>query len=182
MLRATSTFTFHKQVRLLMSNKILFLSFLLAALPAVGAHSADIEVDLTGGFVATISPSVATGANSEAFTYSVRGASVLTSSAGTTYRVAIDCVGFDELGGNAGTEGTGRCKWTDADGDSLFVVVQTVGDGNRYSCTGGTGKWAGTSGVIDTRFTYLPGPNEATILGTDEGSGTLSVPNPKAEQ
>ena len=135
-----------------------------------------MEVNLTGGFYATSERTISLGGEKSAFVYSVLGASTLSDNKGNTWRVSLECLGFDELGSQSGTHGVGRCIWKDAENDQLFVSVSTVGESNRYDVLGGTGKWAGASGQIDTNFTYLPSPSETIFLGTDEGSGRISAP------
>ena len=135
-----------------------------------------IKVELMGGFYAQSERTITQGGDKSAFVYSVLGGTRLTASNGSSWRLSIECLGFDELGGQHGTAGTGRCIWSDGNGDQLFVTVSTVGEGNRYDVTGGTGKWLGATGQIDTVFTYLPAPSEIVFLGVDEGKGSISTP------
>ena len=158
-----------------MRNRFMFTAIILLGLIITDAHGEDVSITLTGGFAASVNPAVATGEDRQAFTYQVHGASVLKTASGTTYRLSVNCVGYDEVGEGTDTEGSGRCTWSDADGHSIYVVVTTVGNGNRYTCTGGSGKWNGARCEIDTTFTYLPSPDESLFLGTDEGNGTLSL-------
>ena len=144
---------------------------------AIGV-SADTKMDISliGGFYASSERSISLGDKKSAFVYSVLGASTLSDGKGGRWRVSIECLGFDELGNETGTQGVGRCTWKDADNHHLFVSVSTHGDTNRYILLGGTGKWLGVEGQIDTHFTYLPAPSENIFLGTDEGKGRISKP------
>ena len=144
---------------------------------ALGA-SADTKMDvsLIGGFYANSERNISLGKHKSAFVYSVLGAVTLSNSKGSRWQVSIECLGFDELGSASGTQGVGRCTWKDVDNHHLFVSVSTHGDSNRYTLLGGTGKWAGAEGQIDTNFTYLPAPSETIFLGTDEGKGRISKP------
>lgn len=144
---------------------------------ALGA-SADTKMDvsLMGGFYASSERSISLGKDKSAFVYSVLGAVTLSDNNGNRWQVSIECLGFDEMGGGAGTQGVGRCTWKDVDNHHLFVSVSTHGERNRYTVLGGTGKWLGAEGQIDTNFTYLPAPSETIFLGTDEGKGRISKP------
>jgi hypothetical protein len=134
-----------------------------------------MDVSLTGGFYATSERTIGLGGEKSAFVYSVMGASTLSDGKGGKWRISIECLGFDELGNSSGTQGVGRCIWKDADNHHLYVSVSTHGETNRYTLLGGTGKWDGAKGKIDTNFTYLPAPSETVFLGTDEGKGRISA-------
>lgn len=91
---------------------------------------------MVGGFYATSGRTIGLDNETSAFVYSVLGATRRTDKKGVTWRFATECVGFDEIGGEHGTEGVGRCTWSDAENDKLFVNVSTVGQGNRYEIRG----------------------------------------------
>ena len=143
----------------------------------MAALAEPLQVQLVSGFSAVGHPAIATGEKSQAFTYSVTGGSILTMENGDKVRVSIDCAGIDAEGGDQNTEGHGHCVWRDADDDKLFVALKTQASGNRYSVSGGTGKWSGASGSIDTVFTYLPAPAADIYLGVEEGKGTINKVN-----
>lgn len=144
------------------------------AVPVFAAETLDVE--LTGGFHAVGHPSIATGEKSQAYAYAVRGGTVLHSRDGRRIRVAIDCAGLDRVNSGGETTGSGHCTWSDADGDRLFVSLQTADGGNAYTITGGSGKWRAASGSIRTRFSYLPSPEPVLFLGVEEGAGQISAP------
>ncbi|MBT3830270.1 MAG: hypothetical protein HOB98_20805 [Gammaproteobacteria bacterium] len=130
-------------------------------------------VTLVGGFVAVGHPAIATGPEGQTFTYGVRGGMILEMPSGQKIKLSIDCTGIDSVGKGQQTDGHGHCVWRDGDDDQLFVSLKTIASGNRYSITGGTGKWRASTGSIDTTFTYLPAPAPELFLGVEEGSGHL---------
>lgn len=154
-------------------------SILLSSILFSGLASAKTEVPVTlsGAFYATSGHSMGLEGEKSAFIYSVYGASNLEQKNGKKIRVSIECLGFDELGNSEGTHGEGRCTWIDESNDKLFLSVATVGDGNQYKILGGTGKWLKASGIIKTKFVYLPTSSDKFFLGTDDGSGTIIAPN-----
>ncbi|NIB40419.1 hypothetical protein HBA55_12535 [Pseudomaricurvus alkylphenolicus] len=136
-----------------------------------------LNVKLSGAFHAVTESLISTGERQSAFVYSVKGATTLTTNSGKQWKFSIDCLGFDEVGGHAGTSGVGRCSWADSDNDRLMIELVTEGESNRYRVTGGTGKWQGVSGSFKSNFEYLPAPSEDVFLGTDEGKGFLNLPS-----
>lgn len=156
-------------------KKITTLALLCSA--AAGAHAEKMmNVEFSGSFYATSERTISLGGEKSAFIYSVLGAGILTHDGGKKLKLSMECLGFDELGNKSGTEGVGRCTWKDSDNDQIFVAVSTHGESNRYTLLGGSGKWLGAVGKIDSKFTYLPAPTAAEFLGTDEGIGRISVP------
>lgn len=151
--------------------------FLTLTLTTTTLLAQTTKYSLVGGFHATGSTSITTGENSSAFVYEVKGASVLTANGDkNTVKVSIDCLGFDELGSNTGTVGTGRCIWRDSEDHHLYITVSTRGEKNVYTITGGTGKWNKASGEIITEISYLPSASDTEYLGTDIGSGSIKTP------
>jgi len=140
------------------------------------AAAEKINVNLTGAFHAVTESQISTGENQSALIYSVLGATKLTDNKGNEWKFSTDCLGFDEVGTTQATSGIGRCSWVDGDKDSLYVRLHTEGESNHYKVNGGSGKWAGASGEIISKFDYLPAPSPEIYLGIDEGKGYLSAP------
>lgn len=148
----------------------------LAALLVSGCVIAGSQtVILVGGFVAVGHPAIATGPESQTFTYGVRGGMILELQSGQKIKLSIDCTGIDSVGKGQETDGHGNCVWRDGDDDQLFVSLKTNASGNRYSIAGGTGKWRASTGSINTTFTYLPAPAPELFLGVEEGRGYLEL-------
>ena len=133
-------------------------------------------VTISGGFQATAHREIDTGPGRKAMVYSVLGSLGLKLGAEAPRPLSAECLGFDEHGEAYPTVGTGRCVWKDAQGDAIFVSIATSGDRNVYTVTGGTGKWSGASGEIQSSFTYLPAP-EGLFLLNETGAGRLTAPN-----
>lgn len=144
----------------------------LAVLASVAAAN-DVKVELVSGFHAEAHPAIASGSDSTSYSYNVLGGTRLTTRGGERFLFSISCTGLDRAQGSQ-TTGSGRCAWSDGDNDMIYVQTDTGVDGNRYTITGGSGKWANARGSIHTRFTYLPSPREHLYLGVEEGSGIIS--------
>ena len=152
----------------------------LCSILVAGAASAEkLDIDLSGSFYATAGHSIGLGGEKSAFVYSVYGASNLKTAKGKRLRFSVECLGFDEVGSTEGTHGIGRCNWIDESQDKLFASLSTVGGGNKYKVTGGTGKWKNAKGVITTTFVYLPTSSDKFYLGTEDGTGSIMAPNYK---
>lgn len=128
-------------------------------------------VSWTAGVHAVIHPSVAAADGGSFYAYTVTGGMTLKLD-GNDHALSIHCTGLDRAG-ESGLRGQGACTWTDADGGVLSVELETSEAGNAYTITGGTGRWAGAKGELNSSFAFLPGPSETFILGTESGSGQL---------
>ena len=146
-------------------------TLLLAGLATAALAARADTVELQHGFNASVGEAIVQPDDSSAYTYQVRGGMTLTL-AGEEHALSADCVGLDVTDAGGDTVGEGHCVWRDGDDHRLFVSLQTAKGRNQYTVTGGTGKWQGTRGSLDTGFTYLPGP-EGVYLGIESGSGTL---------
>lgn len=140
------------------------------------APTAPRPVTLTGGFQAEVHREIVSGSDKKAMVYSVLGSLRMAIGKAGPQPFSAECLGFDETGTRGVTTGIGRCVWKDAAGDALYVTIATQGDGNGYTVTGGTGKWANASGELATKFIYLPAP-EGVFLLSEAGSGQISAPN-----
>ena len=153
----------------------LFLCSLALAVPSAAVGADPEPVTMNGGFQAVSHREIDSGPGRRALVYSVLGTLRLGFGSGAERAFSAECLGFDETGGSA-LAGTGRCLWRDADGDALHASLQTNGDRNVYTVTGGTGKWSGAQGDIRTNFAYLPAP-AGTLLISETGSGRITPPN-----
>jgi len=155
-------------------------SIALCSMLVTGAANAEkLNINLSGAFYAPGGHAITLGGEKSAFTYSVYGASNLQIVKGKKLRISVECLGFDELGNSAGTQGVGRCHWIDESNDKLFAAIKTAGEGNQYQIIGGTGKWENATGTIITSFVYLPTTSNKFYLGTEDGAGTIDAPNYK---
>lgn len=144
---------------------------LLCALLPAGASAA--PATFNSGLEAEVHRQIATGSNGKSFTYSVLGATSLTIQGQSPRPLSVECIGIDaEVNGS--TKGQGNCVWKDADNDTLYLALKTDASANRYTVTGGTGKWVGATGGFDTTFTYLPGPQNILLL-TENGRGQITT-------
>ena len=125
----------------------------------------------SSGLKAEVHREIATGPNSKSFTYTVLGATNLTVQGQAARALSVECIGIDSEA-NGGTSGQGSCIWKETNNDVLYLALKTSGSGNRYTVTGGTGRWAGATGEFNTTFTYLPGPQNALLL-TESGRGQI---------
>lgn len=123
------------------------------------------------GVVAHAAPDLETGPDAKAYTYDVAGAGAFTIN-GKVTELSIVCAGID-YESKAAVKGTGRCLWRDAAGNKIFVSLETEGDHNRYTVTGGTGPWVGISGNYTTDFTFLPGSKDSLLL-METGQGSIT--------
>jgi hypothetical protein len=111
--------------------------FLMLVTGAVSAER--LEINLSGSFYATSGHSIDLGGEKSAFIYSVYGTTKLKTARDKRLIFSVECLGFDELGSTGATQGIGRCNWIDESKDKLFTSLTTVGAGNQYTITGGTG-------------------------------------------
>ncbi|MGI9263974.1 MAG: hypothetical protein ACR2QU_03530 [Gammaproteobacteria bacterium] len=98
----------------------------------------------------------------------LQGTIVTESSHGLTRALQSECVGLNLKEDRA--TGTGRCVWTDSDGDRVFSQVTGSLSGTdskvqgRFS--GGTGKYTGLEGEYELEWRYLRTiDEEGTING-----------------
>ena len=127
----------------------------------------------SSGLEAEVHREIATGPNSKSFTYTVLGATNLTVQGQAARALSVECIGIDSEA-KSGTSGQGSCIWKENNTDVLYLALKTSASGNRYTVTGGTGKWAGATGEFDTSFTYLPGPQNVLLL-TENGRGEIAA-------
>ena len=98
----------------------------------------------------------------------LRGTIVTQSSQGLTRAMQSDCVGLNLR--EEHTTGTGRCVWTDSDGDRMISEISGALSGTdskvRGRFIGGTGKYAGLEGAYELVWRYLRAiEEEGTIHG-----------------
>ncbi len=98
---------------------------------------------------------VAIEGGSEAAIVEVSGPVLLSTGAGLSRGFQGQAVGFDDGQGQV----TGRCVWTDENGDRVFSRVkgEPLGTGKRLvgSITGGTGRYAGLEGEYSLVWQYV---------------------------
>ncbi len=98
----------------------------------------------------------------------LRGTIVTESSRGLTRALQSDCVGLNLK--EEPPTGTGRCVWTDSDGDRLVSEITGELSGTaskaRGRFIGGTGKYAGLEGGYELDWQYIRSiEEEGTIHG-----------------
>ena len=110
----------------------------------------------------------------------LRGTIVVKSAHGMEGAMQSDCVGLNLK--EERTTGTGRCVWTDSDGDRLISEVTGALSGTdskvRGRFIGGTGKYAGLEGGYELEWRYLRAiEEEGTIHGYSTSlTGSWSLP------
>jgi hypothetical protein len=98
----------------------------------------------------------------------LQGTIVIKSSPGFTRAMQADCVGLNLK--DERTTGSGRCVWTDTDGDRVISEIAGALSGTvskvRGRFIGGTGKYAGIEGGYELDWQYLRAiEEEGTIHG-----------------
>lgn len=141
--------------------------YAVLALFAASAHVAAAEsATMTGGWEASLSPSIQQSANRSAFVFQLEGSYKLTTaSKGDTYFL-LKCVGLDVVTqvntNESSATGTGRCELKGKSGEKLLAAMETTADGFTLHIDGGTGKWAQASGRLVSKETFTV--ESATLL------------------
>ena len=110
----------------------------------------------------------------------LQGTIDIESSHGLTRALQTDCVGLNVR--DDGSTGTGRCVWTDSDGDRMISEVTGELSGTdskvRGRFIGGTGKYEGLEGAYQLDWRYLRAiEEEGTIHGYSTSlSGNWTLP------
>jgi len=147
-----------------------FLAVLLCVYAAT-ASAAELQKsgEFQGNWGATgTTQTLALGESRFASIVRLRGTVVIESSHGFTRAMQADCVGLNLK--DERTTGSGRCLWTDSDGDGVVSDVTGALSGTdskvRGRFIGGTGKYAGIEGGYELDWRYLRGiEEEGTIHG-----------------
>jgi len=138
----------------------------LGVLPAMAEEAAEgpIDASFTWTSIDLASMPAAEGGK----TYLVEAHLVVTSNVGGP---------IDKLGGRCLIEGTahgddwqstGSCTLVDGDGDLLFERIEETGSKGKGMFEGGTGKFAGITGVHELTSTWFASPRD----GENQGIGT----------
>lgn len=138
------------------------LALFVASAQVTAAESAT----MTGGWEASLSPSIQQSANKSAFVFQLEGSYKLTTaSKGDTYFL-LKCVGLEvvtQVNANESTAaGTGRCELKDKSGEKLLAAMESAADGFTLRVDGGTGKWALASGKLVSKEVFTV--ESATLL------------------
>ncbi len=93
------------------------------------------------------------------------GAVVLSSPVGSSSGFRGEAIGFDD----GGSLSAGRAVWTDAHGDRLFSALHgdSLQTGRRITgtITGGTGRYAGSTGEYTLTWQYVVSGEDDVVQG-----------------
>jgi hypothetical protein len=164
---------FLNQWRSRAQRKVGVVGFLVVLLYAYAATASAAELQKSGEFQGSwgavgTTQSLALGESRFASIVRLQGTIVIKSSHGFTRAMQADCVGLNLK--DERTTGSGRCLWTDSDGDGVVSDFTGELSGTDSKVRGrfisGTGKYTGIEGGYELDWRYLRGiEEEGTING-----------------